>query len=533
MSMSWNRMKRCFGMEEKMIDFHGKTKPLRHLWSNCVGAGRANEGLRADWQQQLKTVVDACGFRYLRFHGLLHDDMHVYTEENGVPCYNFQYIDKLFDYMLDCGIRPFVEFGFMPKALAGGDATQFWWKGNVAPPTDYGKWAALIERLVSHWQKRYGKEETEKWYYEVWNEPNLAPFWAGTKSQYLELYKATVNAVKAVDEKLRVGGPATSNFVPDERFAGEVEDVSCQATFRVEDLDSLEWQGVWIHDFLAYCEREKLPVDFVSAHPYPTDFALDGHGETSGRSRYKDSLHDDILWLKKAVASSAYPDAEIHLTEWSTSPTSRDYSHDYLPAAAYVMRSNLQCANLVDSLSYWVFTDVFEEVGAGPKAFHGGFGMLTLQGVKKPVFHAYRMLNELGSEELEQGEGYIFTQKGERLAAAFYHYPEDYKGTVPMSVYPDQSVAQECQAFGTKKPYHFVVSGLIPGDTYTLSILHKEDTAVELWNRMGAPTEPDREQEKMLRLQGETLERRCFTVDEEGRLTLDFSLDSWSIAQLG
>lgn len=515
-----------------IVDFKKEGKELKHTWSNCVGAGRANEGLRADWQQQLKTVVDECGFRYLRFHGLLHDDMHVYTEENGVPHYNFQYVDKLFDYMLDCGIRPIVEFGFMPKPLVSNDSTLFWWKGNVAPPNNYEKWAALIGRLVEHWMQRYGKEEIETWYYEIWNEPNLKPFWDGTKSQYFELYKVSVKVIKAIDGKLRVGGPATSNYVPDERFDGEREDVSCQTTFRVDDIDQLEWKGVWIKDFLAFCEGEDLPVDFVSTHPYPTDFALDGHGESNGKSRYKDSLYDDIMWLRDAIAKSAYPDAEIHLTEWSSSPTSRDCSHDYLPAAAYVMRSNLMVSGMADSLSYWTFTDIFEEVGAGPKAFHGGFGMLSLQGVKKPTFHAYRMLNGLGTEELEKGEGYIFTRKGRRLAAVFYHYPAEYKGTVPMSVYPDQTVAQECQAFGEKRQYDFTVTGLMPKDSYLLRILRKEDIAVELWNHMGAPTEPDREQEKQLRRQGEVMEEIHLTVGEEGTLVISFEMDSWSIAEI-
>jgi xylan 1,4-beta-xylosidase len=518
--------------EHFLINFRANGRTLRHTWSNCVGAGRANEGLRADWQQQLKVVTQECGFRYLRFHGLLHDDMHVYTEEGGEPHYNFQYIDKLFDYMLDCNIRPIVEFGFMPEVLASNDSTQFWWKGHVAPPNNYEKWALLVAELVRHWMSRYGKEEIETWYYEIWNEPNLKPFWNGTKAQYFELYKVSVLAIKSLDEKLRVGGPATSNFVPDERFDGEMEDLSKHATFQVEDIDSLQWRGVWIKDFLSYCENENLPVDFVSTHPYPTDFALDGHGECSGKSRYRDSLYDDILWLKDVIADSAYPDAEIHLTEWSTSPTSRDYSHDYLPAATYVMHSNLKVANLVDSLSYWVFTDVFEEVGAGPKAFHGGFGMLTLQGVKKPVFHAYRMMNNLGEEELKRGEGYIFTRKGDQLSAVFYNYPENFKGTVPMSIYPDQTVARECQAFGEKRELSFIVIGLNQGDNYTLRVLRKQDSAIELWNKMGAPTAPNRSQEKQLRQQGETLEENLFTVNENGELHLNVSLDSWEIAEL-
>ncbi|MGC5772422.1 GH39 family glycosyl hydrolase [Paenibacillus pabuli] len=516
------------------INFQGKSKPLNHIWSACVGAGRANEGLRADWQSHLFKAVKHGGFRYLRFHGLLHDDMHVYKIVDGQEVFNFQYVDALFDAMLDQGIRPFVEFGFMPIDLASTERTQFWWKGNISPPNDYAKWANLISKLVEHWTQRYGLEEVKNWYFEVWNEPNLSAFWDGTKEQYFRLYQVSVAAIKAIDDRLRVGGPATSNFVPDARFDGELEDISTHLTLVTEDLDSLEWKGVWIEDFLAFCERKKLPVDFISTHPYPTDFALDGHGEFQGRSRHASSTRDDIEWLKRVIASSAYPDVEIHLTEWSSSPSSRDCSHDYLPAAAYVVKTNLEVSNLIDSLSYWVFTDVFEEVGAGPAAFHGGFGMLNLQGIPKPTFHAYSFLNQLGEHELARSEGTVITRtdNGE-LRGLFYNYPEDYKGTVPMSVYPDQTVAQTAQSFGSSRSFNVVVEQVTPGAQYVLRTVDRDHgVAVQLWNEMGSPNSPSREQTEQLIAYADQLNERQFTADSNGRLTLDFNIGPWAIALL-
>lgn len=515
-----------------LIDFQKKGKNFEHTWSRCVGAGRAREGLRADWQQQLKTVSEDCGFQYLRFHGLFHDDMGVYTEENGEEHYNFQYVDKLFDYILSCHMRPFVELGFMPKDMASGEGTIFWWKGNVTPPRSYKKWGYLVRRIVCHWVDRYGLEEVKNWYFEVWNEPNLDPFWKGSKSQYFELYKVTVNEIKAISPLLRVGGPATSNFVPDSRFDGERENTSVHATSRTDDIDSLDWKGVWISDFLRYCKAENLPLDFVSTHPYPTDFALDGHGEFVRRTRHRDSLYQDIQWLKNELQRSSYPNIEIHLTEWSSSPTSRDYSHDYLPAAAYIIRSNLQCAGMVDSLSYWVFTDIFEETGPGPKPFHGGFGMMNLQGIKKPAFHAYRMLHELGKEELARGDGWIFTRKKNSAAAVFYYYPNEYSSTVPMSIYPDQHIAQACQSIAGKKEFDFELIGLTPGSVYCLQTLSAKNIAVNLWNEMGAPSEISIAQEAQLKAQGEKLEYTEFAVDQKGMLRLHFALNAWSIAAL-
>jgi xylan 1,4-beta-xylosidase len=115
-----------------------------------VGAGRAAEGLRADWQRDPALVRRECGFEYLRFHGLLQDELGVYTEDRqGRPVYNFQYIDAVYDAILDAGMRPFVEFGFMPQRLAGGEKTIFWWRGNITPPRDYAKWEGLVRALVA------------------------------------------------------------------------------------------------------------------------------------------------------------------------------------------------------------------------------------------------------------------------------------------------------------------------------------------------------------------------------------------------
>jgi xylan 1,4-beta-xylosidase len=126
---------------------------------------------------------------------------------------------------------------------------------------------------------RYGLQEVRRWYFEVWNEPNLNPFFRGTKSEYFALYEATVRAIGDVDAGLRVGGPATSNFVPDGRFDGEREDKSQHAVVSgAADLNTLEWRPVWVEDFLAHCHDRGLPVDFVSCHPYPPT----GHSTATG-----------------------------------------------------------------------------------------------------------------------------------------------------------------------------------------------------------------------------------------------------------
>ncbi|WP_369372244.1 beta-xylosidase [Promicromonospora sp. Populi] len=507
-------------------------RPLDHFWSTVVGAGRANEGLRADWQRHLATVREECGFEYVRFHGLLHDDMFVYTErDDGTPVLNFQYVDTLFDALLEAGVRPFVELGFSPRPLARETETVFWWGAHGAPPTDLDRWSWLVRSLVEHWVERYGPAEVRQWYFEVWNEANLRGFFRGTRSEYFALYAASARAVKAVDPALRVGGPATSNFVPDARFDGDTEDFQVHEATLGADLDALDWKPVWLDAFLEYCVREELPVDFVSTHPYPTDWALDEHGQGQRLTREVDATPKDLALLRRLIDASAFPDAEIHLTEWNSSSSPRDFTHDTVPAAVYVVRSVLHSIGTVDSLAYWTFTDVFEEGGAGEEMFHGGFGMLTLQGVPKPTFHAYRMLNALGGTLLATGDDGVVTRDDAtgRISALIYHYPHQVTRSVPAS-FDDRTVADTTEAAGSVRDTEITIDGLTPGAVVELETLDPSNAnPVAAWRAMGAPSSPTREQTAALAAAARATRRESLVVAADGVLRIERSLAPWSL----
>jgi xylan 1,4-beta-xylosidase len=506
---------------------------LAHFWNKCVGAGRASEGLRASWHEQLRQARAQCGFEYIRFHGLYHDDMFVYREdENGEPVYNFQYVDELFDKLLDIGIRPFVEFGFCPGDLATVRGTVFWWKANGSPPKDYARWAELVRRTVLHWIERYGLAEVRQWYFEVWNEANLAPFFQGTRSQYFQLYEITARTIKAIDPALRVGGPATSNFVPDARFDGETEDIACHAAvLKADDLDALDWQPVWVEKFLQFCHERGLPVDFVSAHPYPTDWALDEHGQGRKSTRGVDATPRDMALLQRIVRASAYPDAEIHLTEWNSSSSPRDFTHDYLQAATYVVRTHLAALGTADSLSYWTFTDVFEENGAGDTIFHGGFGMINLQGIVKPVFHAYRFLAALGDELVKRGPGGAITRHSAtgRMTALLFHYPPEMPLSVPAS-FDTVDQAERTLALGSPETLRVEWTGLRPHARVRVETLDRRNgNARQVWESLGQPANPTREQTALLRQGAAGTLCELLTADGQGTFILQKEIDPWSV----
>jgi xylan 1,4-beta-xylosidase len=509
--------------------------PLKHFWRRVVGAGRANEGLRADWQRQLRFVHEEAGFGYVRFHGLFHDDMFVYRERNGIVDPYFQYIDLLFDAILETGMRPFVELSFSPAELARETGTVFWWRANGSPPTDNEKWAALVRATVEHWVARYGLDEVRQWYFEVWNEPNLEPFFRGTKSEYFELYKVSALAIKSIDSTLRVGGPATSNFVPDARFDGEIENLAEHAVVLTSgDLDALDWRPVWVVDFLAYCADQRLPVDFVSCHPYPTDWALDAHSQGRKLTRGASATPNDLRTLRSLVDGSAYPDAEIHLTEWSSSSSPRDYTHDYNQAATYIVKANLESIGLVDSLAYWTFTDIFEESGAGQEPFHGGFGMLNQHGIPKPSMHAYRMLGALGDEILRKQPGAVVTRDSTtgKLTALIYHYPAEVLLTAPGS-FETRDTADRTLSQGHHELLSLRLDGVAANTRFQLEVVDTtHGSAMHEWQQLGAPTNLTNEQVDSLLASTASGLVSDYESSSSGELTVEIMLAPWSIAFL-
>ncbi len=359
-----------FAQETIEINAQAQTTPFPHFWEQMFGSGRANLTLRESYRNDLRAVKQATDFKYVRFHAILHDENGVYNEdEHGNPVYNFAYVDQIYDGLLKDGVRPVVEISFMPKKLAfNPDALHpFWYKQNVSPPKSMERWDDLMKYFAQHLVDRYGIDEVAQWYFEVWNEPNI-DFWNGIPrmESYFDLYAHTARDLKSVSPRLRVGGPATA-------------------------------AASWIPEFLKYTSENHVPVDFVSTHGYADDTVQNLFG-TNEDIPMDDRVCRAIAKVHRQIQDSAMPKLPLFWTEWNVQGMNE--SRDTAFVGTGLSNTIRECDGLVDMMSFWTFSDVFEEGGPIPKPFEGQFGLRAKGGINKPGYYAFALLHQLGDQRL-------------------------------------------------------------------------------------------------------------------------------------
>ena len=436
------------------LDVTQPGRPLPHFWETVFGSGRASLSLRESYRRDLCLMKEATRIEYVRLHAIFHDENGVYSEDGGGrPCYNWAYIDQIYDGLLENGVHPFVELSFMPCALAISQAPHpFWYRLLPSPPKDYGRWEQLIEQFARHLVRRYGIDEVSQWYFEVWNEPNI-DFWSGEPKadSYHRLYAVTVRALKRVSPRLRVGGPATA-------------------------------QAAWVDRFIEHCYKNGLPLDFVSTHIYGNDRAahvFGGPGAVTRRDMV--AMAVDKVW--RQVKASAVPDLPIHWTEYNASYMNEVNVTDSPFTGPWLADTIRQCDGTLASLAYWTFSDVIEEQGVVRCPFYGGYGLIAAGHIPKASFNAFALLSRLGDVRLALDADFaLATRRGDgSLALALWNYaaPEEEE---------------------TPKELRVRLRGMkLPAEAWVTVVDAEHGSPLRLWESMGRPEYPTREQQEVLR----------------------------------
>jgi len=458
-------------------------KPFKNNATYCVGTGRMGLALQKEYIDHLKVVQQSINFKYIRGHGLFSDDVGIYREETvdgeSRTFYNFTYLDRIIDSYLENNIKPFLELGFMPEKLKTGEQTIFYWKGNVTPPSSYEKWAELIEATLTHLIERYGRKEVITWPIEVWNEPNIA-FWAGTMEEYFKLYEYSAKAVKKVDPRIKVGGPAICGVETEK----------------------------WLRSFFEHCINNNLPLDFITRHCYTV-----GQPTRKGQFMYHEIYHptymiEELKETREIMAD--YPqiaNMPLHITEFNSSYVPVCPVHDTTFHAAYIARILSEAGEYADSYSYWTFSDVFEEFDVPRSVFHGGFGMVAFNSIKKPVFYTFEFFANAGKELLYRDENLIVTKDDGRYVIIGWNWHDESENNSEPQSYVLSLPSMGQQAILIKKQ--------VGGDNAN---------PLQTWSNLGKPRSLNKEQTKILLSSAEPLQTDAKLLEENGCYKVELTI---------
>ena len=454
-----------------VVDAKAPGKPFPHFWEDMFGSGRANLAMRQSYRDDLDRVRKATAFHYVRFHGIFDDENGVYSEDaQGNPVYNWSYVDQIYDGLLDHNIRPFVEISFMPKALAKTDQPHaFWYKPIPSPPADYAKWDALITAFAKHLIERYGADEVASWYFEVWNEPNI-DFWIGKPAQetYFELYDHTARALKAVSGQIRVGGPATA-------------------------------QAAWVGDMIAHATQNDVPLDFVSTHVYGNDSTMDVFHDNRPIAAHQ-MVCPAVEKVHEEIAKSAKPQMPLIWSEFNATYMNQQEITDSIYMGPWMADTISKCDGKTEMMSYWSFSDVFEEQGVVKTPFYGGYGLVAEDGIPKPAYDVFLLLHSLGNERLPApvDDALVTRRDDGTLVLAAWNLVEPGAGELGAG---NKQVIFDLQGLDLlhTQTKHVLAGIQIGAKAYVRRVDAAHGDTLDAWKRMGSPKYPTQVQIDELR----------------------------------
>jgi xylan 1,4-beta-xylosidase len=475
---------------------------------------------------------------YIRAH-------HLFTSGDGKPAlkwsstnlytvdaagnivYDFRIVDQVFDAYRDAHVRPMVELGFMPEALASGTnpyylAYPHTIEGSVqSPPKSYVHWAELCHTLVAHLVARYGRENVAQWYFEVWNEPNIG-YWHGTEAEYLKLYDFAVAGVRSALPEARVGGPATTSPRSDKA-----------AAFLDAFLNH-------VANDPSAADGKVIPLDFVSFHIKGSPRLIPGTPEVHVRMGLDKELTDAEKGFALIASYPQFHSLPIILSEADPEGCAACSAKEnpangyrngplYASYTAATMKAlfALQDRYKVNLLGMVTWSFEFED-----RQYFEGFRTLATNGVDKPVLNFFRLAGMMTGQRVATASSSsvpvddiitsgvtktpdidaFATRSGRSAAVMLWNYQDD---DVPAPSAPVQLDVIGLPANLRRATLHL----------YRIDKSHSN--AFALWQSLGGPQNPTPAQYSRLVEAGKLAKPETLHLDvHEGQITLPAALPS-------
>jgi xylan 1,4-beta-xylosidase len=483
--------------------------PFRHTWEGIVNVDQFRWLVRRDVQEQLELAQRELRAKHVRAVGMFDDEMRVFCPspasfmgyDTKEPRTNWQTVDYVIDSLLDRGLQPMFTTSFVPGAMTSGPVTVFTTKAHTSPPNDWRQWEGFVRESVEHAVDRYSLDVVRHWFFEVWNEPNLAGwFWGGTQADFFRLWETTFRAIKSVDASLRVGGPSTA-------------------------------RAEWLGDMLAFGAKHDCPPDFIITHIYNNDSAAHqplapfSGAQVDKNSTSPNAASGFIRGVRELVRRAGFK-GDVHWNEWGRSFHGVDTRREQPSEAAFIVRLLADVSQEADAFAYWCLSDIYDQVGYGREAFFGGYGLLSLQGLRKPAYHAFQLLAMLGRERIAlraESDG-----ADSFLNAIVTASPQEKRAHVLVYAY-DHADQPEVRSVEVALD---LPSGAKARALYRVDSL--ENNVIARWRELGAPAYLSREQTRELAADN-ALRTSSSPVRSENRgdaVTARFTMESPGIALL-
>jgi xylan 1,4-beta-xylosidase len=526
------------------VDLNEDTGKMGPVWA-WFGYDEPNYTYMEDGKKLLSELANLSPVPvYIRTHNLLTSgdgtpalkwgSSNVYTEDSaGNPVYDWTIIDRIFDTYIERGIKPLAEIGFMPEALSikpqpyrhywkPGDPYDDIYTGWRYPPKDYSKWANLIYNWIRHSVERYGSQEVESWYWELWNEPDIK-YWGGSFDEYCKLYDFTAEAVRRALPAAKIGGPHVTGpaSVSASRFLTE---------------------------FLNHCESGKnyatgqtgAPLDFIAFHAKGSPRFIDG----KVRMNMGTQLRQISRGFEIVASNTKFKDlpviigecdpegcAACGMTEYPQNGYRNGTIYSSYTASSFAKICDMALFYKVNLLGILSWSFEFED----QPWFHG-FRDLSTNGVNKPVMNVFRMFGMMehtrissisdggfswqavidsgirgGSPDI----GVIATRDNNSASVMIWHYHDDDK------IIPGKVVELAINSIPVKK-----------ASVTQYRIDREYSNSYEAWKQMGSPQNPTSDQIAELKQAGK-LRMTGSTVSEKttsGTLMINTVLPAQAVA---
>ena len=393
-------------IEGDLVDFKKKATPFGRAARKFIGVGSAKELLFSEVQHMLSDLQREVGFEYVKFHGILSDEMLVCNRTSGSLHFSFVLVDKVLDFLLSIRLKPMIQLSFMPAALAANpDKRVFENRFITSLPKDMKEWDLLIRTLIKHLLVRYGEEQVESWLFTLWNEPDTDEimFSVGGVNTFVDFYINTYKSIKSIHPKLLFGAPSV--------------------------LIMVESSLKWAESFITQVKKRNCEPDFLLVHYYSDDFSLSDDKFSNVNLTKSSRLFQDPDYFSfcidryaNMVGKLGVGSLPIYLSEWNLTVSHRSLINDTCFISAYLARNLLLNENRLASFGLWSLTDLICEYQVPETLFHGGMGMYTQNGIRKPAFYVYYFIKQLGAELIAKGSNYVVTRDHKCIRLICWNY---------------------------------------------------------------------------------------------------------------